>query len=293
MGLERFIERPLAVAAALDRGDCGGSYAEACILISGLISSVSSFVWPGTGMDRRRFVEAWVRLGDPSALKVSIPLLRLSLRAERRLEEAQVLERRRPQMFGPGYDARVLTGDEVDATEAEVRALCPTIDRETLRAHSYPVLFYEQVRSMLVHEYELSGSATAHPMTMRKAGVSYANRIIPIPGATLDKVHHDRRIHFEVGWLIDLTRSIAKNADAAYPEGNAAHPDPWWLDEVVPGEIETALATVLVFLKGRQSGATATEIRTALKLGRKLLDRVLKHGVSVKKLVAQTTYALP
>jgi hypothetical protein len=117
-------------------------------------------------MDRKRFVEAWLRFGGPAALKVSVPLLRLSLRTNGRLDEAQLLERERPGMFGGGYSARVLTGDDVDATEDEVRSWCSTIDRDTLRAHSYPVLFYEQVRSMLVHEYELSGSATTHPMTM-------------------------------------------------------------------------------------------------------------------------------
>lgn len=292
MGLERFVERPLGVAAALDQGACGGSYAEACILVSGLISSISSFVWPGTGMDRKRFVEAWVRFGGAAALKVSVPLLRLSLRADGRLDEAQLLERARPRMFGPGYDARVLTGDEVDATEAEVRSWCSTIDRDTLRAHAYPVLFYEQVRSRLVHEYELSGSATAHPMTIRNAGVSYANRIIPIAGAALDKWHDDRRIHFDVAWLSELTRTIAKDADTQYPEGKAAHPKPWWLDDGLPEEVDRALAAVLGFLGGRSSGATAKEMVRALKLGKKLLDRALKQGVRAKKLVEDTTYAL-
>lgn len=58
MGLEQFVERPLAVAAALEQGACGGSYAEACVLVSSLISAVASFVWPGQRMDRKRFVEA-------------------------------------------------------------------------------------------------------------------------------------------------------------------------------------------------------------------------------------------
>jgi len=150
MGLERFVERPLRVAAAVNEGACGGSYAEACTLISGLISSVSSFVWPGRGMDRKRFVEAWVSFGGAAALKVSVPLLRRALRMDGRLDEAQLLERARAGMFGAGYSARVLTGDDVDATEDEVRSWCSTIDRDTIRAHAYPVLFYEQVRSMLV-----------------------------------------------------------------------------------------------------------------------------------------------
>ncbi len=289
--LERFVERPLLVASSLDRGVGGGSYVEACVLISGVISAVASFVWPGDRIDRKRFVEAWVRFAAPSTVKVSVPLLRLSLRADHRLAEAQALERLRSQMFGPGHDARVLIGDEVDASESELHDVCPTIDRETLRRQSYPVLFYEQVRSKLVHEYELDGRATAHPMTMRKAGVSYANRLVPSPGAPLDKVHHDRRIHFHVEWLVELARTIARNADLALAAGKVERPDPWWLDEVLPEEITSTLGLVVAMLKGKKVGATAEEISAALKIGKQLCDRVLREGAK-KMLKQRTTYAL-
>jgi hypothetical protein len=257
-----------------------------------LISAVASFVWPGTAIDRKRFVEAWVRFADPSTVKVSVPLLRLALRADGRANEAQTLEGMRHQMFGPGYDARVLTGEDVDADEAELRRACPTIDSEMLRAHSYPVLFYEQVRSKLVHEYELDGSATAHPMTMRKAGVSYANRMVSLPGVALDKVHHDRRIHFEIGWLIELARTIARSADLALAAGAVQRPKAWWLDDLPSKEVAKVLALIVKFLKGTTSGATAEEVRTALKLGKQVRDRALREGVEMKMLTQRKTYTV-
>jgi hypothetical protein len=289
--LERFVERPLAVAASLDRGACGGSYTEACILISGVVSAVASFVWPGERIDRKRFVEAWVRFGAPTTPKVSIPLLRLSLLADRRPDEAQKLAQMRNQMFGPGYDARVLTGDEVDADESEIQNACPTLDREMLRRHSYAVLFYEQVRSKLVHEYELDGSATAFPMTTRKAGVSYANRM-RLPGVTHDKVHHVRRIHFHVDWLVELARTIARNADSALVAGKVERPEPWWLDDVCPEETARALAAIETFLAGKRTGATAEEIRAALKIGKHVLAQALRHGCKVEKLKDQAIYTV-
>jgi hypothetical protein len=100
--------------------------------------------------------------------------------------------------------------------------------------------------------------------------VSYANGTIPIPGTAPEKWHRDRRIHFEIGWLVELTRTIAKNADTEYPEGKAAHPKPWWLDDGLPDEVERALAAVLRFLKDRPSGATAKETGASLKVGKKV-----------------------
>lgn len=236
MGLESFVKRPLAVAAALDEGACGGSYAEACILVAGVISSVASFIWPGERIDRKRFVEAWARFADGDAARISLPLLVRTLREAGRLDEAAALERVRPLMFGAGYGVRVLTGDEVDAPETELVASCPTIDLPTLRRHSYPVLFYEHVRSKLVHEYELGDRASAWPMTTRKVGVSYTNQLRQAELEGDVHVHGDhgvdRRIHFHMPWLVDLATQIACNADKALAAGPVVVPDPWWLPDV-------------------------------------------------------------
>jgi hypothetical protein len=223
MKLEEFVERPLRVAAALNAGECGGSHAEAYILIGAVISSVASFLWPGERIDKRRFVETWVRFGDAAAKRVSVPLLLNTLQASRRLgvqrPEGETLRRSRPRCFGPGYDVRVLVDDDVDADEAALFAECPTLGRTMLRRHTYPVVFYEDVRSALVHEYELDERVSSWPMAPRSAKVSYFN------------MQGIRRIHFHVDWLIELARGLARGADELLVGGHPSKPTCWWLDE--------------------------------------------------------------
>jgi hypothetical protein len=233
MSLADFVDRPLSVASGLDRGELGGSYLEACILISGVISAVASCVWPGDRGDRRRFIETWIRFSDlaSGATKLSVPLLVTHLRTQGRSPEADALTRSRARMFGPGYDSRVLSGDEVDADEAQVSRECPTLDRRTLREHSYAALFYAQVRCKLVHEYEMGGKASPWPMTMRETDISYVNRSVAPPDVALPAVHHERRIHFHVPWLLALSKRLAVNADAALVNGPIRKPSSWWIDE--------------------------------------------------------------
>lgn len=224
MSLGLWVEGPLSVADALNRGECGGTYREACLIVSGALSAIAASAWPGRTGDRRRFVEAWVghagRL-HPDARLISVPLLRTHLLRKRRLIEAEALDHARFGMFGAGNDCRVLTGDEVDMEEAEVLAVCPALDRKTIREHSYATVFYEHVRCGLVHEGDLGENATPFPMTMRAVGVSYGNW-----------VGRPRTIHFSVPWLAELARSVAASVDAAVA---AASPDPlptprsWWI----------------------------------------------------------------
>ncbi len=219
LALATFVERPLSVAASLDKGECGGGYLEACVIISSLISGIASLVWPGERIDRKRFVEAWQRFsGTPEAYRVSLPLLTRSLLPTRRTE-AMALQQLRGGMFGAGYGARVVTGEDVDVDEATVIGTCPTVGRQEVRAHTYPALFYEHFRCALVHEYEFGTSASAWPMTAREADVSYFNDI-----------SHGRKIHFHVPWLITVTRTLASGADQAMAAGAVALPAAWWVD---------------------------------------------------------------
>ena len=221
MPLASWVERPLAVASALNRGECGGTYLEASLIISGALSAIASFAWPGKGKDRRRIVEAWVNYsGRADAKRISVPLLRVYLLTNNRQAEAEALARARPDAFGPGQGCRVLTGDDVDLVEDEVAGLCPLLERKKIREHAYATLFYEHVRCGLVQEGELGESATTFPMTTRDSGVSYGNWI-----------DRPRTIHFAVPWLIDLSRDVAAGVDAAIA---GAAPDPiaqpplWW-----------------------------------------------------------------
>jgi hypothetical protein len=244
MSFASFIERPLGVARALDQGECGGSYAEACMIISGVISAMASYVWPGEQIDRKRFVELWVRFsGGSNTTRVSLPLLIQALMKDRRLSEAETLRRSRHQMFGPGYGCRVVAGEEVDGNENELISSCPALHLATLRRYAYPTVFYEHVRSKLVHEYGLGpdGKATPWPMTRRNdVGISYSNQLVKAEervvetedGLELVPRHYSvRRIHFHTPWLLELTTAMAANADRQLSVTPAPihRPAEWWL----------------------------------------------------------------
>jgi hypothetical protein len=225
MYIQQFVQRPLSVAGALAQGACGGTYVEACILISGVISGIAAHLWPGEGGDRRRFVEAWVRYADPMLLphNISLPLLLPSLR-QRSPADAAHLESLRPGMFRSGGSARIVTGNDVDVDEASVQAAVPNMTLKEIRSFSYPALFYKHVRSSLTHEYQVGKAASALPMTTRSASVSYSNH-----GSQSAPGRVKRLIHFSPDWLLDIARSIASNVDAVVAVGTPPVPAIWWI----------------------------------------------------------------
>src|SRR5438874_11300841 len=79
---QRYVKHKLDMAGRLGSGECGGEYSDACVLISALLSGIAADLFPGTGMDRRRFVETWVRYARPDlgASNISVPLLARRLR---------------------------------------------------------------------------------------------------------------------------------------------------------------------------------------------------------------------
>lgn len=221
MSYSDFANRVTSVADALAAGRCGGSYAEACILVSALVSGIAADLWPGTGIDRRRFVEAWARHADASLLPVlvSTPLLHAHLVKENR--HAEVAQLQRLCAAPLGNDARVITGEDVDCLETAVLECLPALPVATVREFTYPSIFYQNFRSGLLHEYQTTGRSTATPMTTRPSRVSYANHLDPPVG---------RRIHFHLPWLIEVARSIATSAETVALQRPLRPPSNWWID---------------------------------------------------------------
>lgn len=224
--LVELVERRLTVVQALAANQCGGSYGDACILISSLISGMAAGLWPGKHIDQSRFVEVWARYADPSQLpnQVSVPLLAKSLRTEGRVAVAEVLEARRDQLFGEGYSKRVLTGLEVDLAEADVLRISPGLALSDVRGYSYGAVFYEHVRSALVHEYHLGAMASDWTMTRKDAGISYVNF-----SSSSDTFDIERRIYYHIPWLLAQVRSIARLVEPVLATGPIARPKPWWV----------------------------------------------------------------
>ena len=223
----KFVERKIETAIMLDEGKCNGSYSDACILLSALISGIAAELWPGDDrIDRRRFIELWTRYCgvELQANRISIPLFRRYLLKNNRTEAAAVLEQQRPEILG--LSCRLLCGTDVDMSEPDLLKLPINLKRAEVRRYSYPAIFYRHVRSNLVHEYKVSDDAADHFATRRDADVSYLNML------DVDGLDRSRRlIHFHVGWLAKAVRSIATNV-ATLVDNYTTLPRPakWWID---------------------------------------------------------------
>lgn len=209
------------IAGRLARGEAGGGYAEAAIVLCAALSALAAETWPGPSKDKARFVELLVRLGKFRNLcaTVSIPLLVQELEALGRGPEATALRR----ATSLPDSARILVGPDVDRSESDVLAVCPSIDLQFVRAYSYAALLYQEIRSSYAHEYRPGTSANSAPMTADLGeAVSYSNQLREPTFTRLD-----RSIHFHVPWLRELARDLADSVDAtSLPQSD---PIVWWI----------------------------------------------------------------
>jgi hypothetical protein len=219
-----WVREKCEVAKALSRGAAGGTYSDATILVCAALSALSAEVWPGCSIDRKRFVELLVRLGPSAATwtSISIPLLVDHLRASGDQAHSMILARALLD-FSP---TRVVTGLDVDRGEVEVLAHCPSLDRKTIREHSYACLLYEDVRSSYAHEYRPGSRADSWAMTQcADQAVSYVNRLLR-PGI----LETGRFIHFHIECLAQMAGDLASSIDAAASTIPRPRPTCWWLD---------------------------------------------------------------
>jgi hypothetical protein len=210
------------IAAQLARGQAGGGYAEAVILLCSAISGLSADVWPaasGHGRDRRRFVEALACL-VPEALKttwVSVPLLIGRLGKQSGFDDDSDQLSRLIDRFDM---SRVVTSCDIDRSDTEICQLCPSCPIKVIRECSYANLLYTELRSSYAHEYRTSEKAAEHPMTATiTEPVSYVNAVW---------VPH-RQIHFHWQWIGEVAIALAERIDALNDELPRSAPPNWWL----------------------------------------------------------------
>jgi hypothetical protein len=217
-----YVDGRLAIARALARGQCGGSYIDSILLLSSLLSGFASDIWPGEGIDRKRFVQLWVNYADPSidVTRVSLPLLITHLQQKGRLAEANTLQATRPDAFGLFSKGSILRGRLIDLTENDIAKACPSLTMREIREWAYPNVFYGKVRSPIVHEYELGHHAFHRPHTWAEGeGVSYVNM-----------VGSPRLIHFNLEWIVVIARSIAQRGEPAILGTSNPPSGSWWTD---------------------------------------------------------------
>lgn len=214
------------LANRLDAGECGGTYGDAVLVLSAVLSRFASEAWPGKRKDLVRFVEAWSTLSTPrlNAARISVPLLLEELRKQEEWSLIQKVRSSRPEIFSPGNDTMVVSGDQIDQEESDLVALDPALGAKKLRRLSYGRVFYEHVRSAYTHEYRLGEVASAFPQLREPAPVSYVNFF------TRSDPRTRRRIHFDVGWVGEIVRSVAATLLTDGTTEPRPEPATWWAD---------------------------------------------------------------
>ena len=219
-----WVSEKCEVARALARGEAGGSYSEAAILVCAAFNALAAEVWPGRNIDRARFIELVVRLGTSPKLlmTISTPLLVRHLETSHAKASAALL-RNKFLNFSP---TRVVTGLEVDRMEDELMSICPDLTPRSIRKFSYACLLYEEVRTSYAHEYKPGAKADSWPMTMSEdQSVSYVNRLL-VAGVP----ETGRLIHFHITWLTKIAVDIASSIDAIDRVLPHQVPTNWWID---------------------------------------------------------------
>lgn len=218
--LKEWCNTKTELALRLNSGDCGGSYAEAVIILCSVLSGIAADIWPGQHQDRKRFVELLIKYTNVSlnCEKISIPLL---VGAVRNSGDIQLADKIKKELI-PFCDTRVLTGDDIDKPLNELKSNYPTIDTKILKNNSYANILYGEIRSGYVHEYRPGKRSDSWNMSgvRQNSSISYINR--------LDKT--DRLIYFNVSWLAKLIEEIAGNfsKNTSLPVFN--NYDSWWLE---------------------------------------------------------------
>jgi hypothetical protein len=212
------------LAKRLNEGECGGSYAEAILILSALLSGIAADLWPGKGKDRKRFVQLWASHADPhlNPNHVGVPFLVDHLDAEGPPGLAEKVRSTRPGAFMPAgiSDALVVTGAEVDQAETGLRALDQRLTPDLLREFSYGKLFYDHLRSGYTHEYHTTEHASPRAQATEPAPISYVNFASG----------RNRRIYFDIEWVAELVESVSSSAVPLRRQAPFQDPVPWWVE---------------------------------------------------------------
>ncbi len=215
-----WVRERVSLAVRLARGDCGGTYAEAVLVVSSLVSGIAADLWP-RAKDGVRFIETWVRYADPKlrATAVSVPMLIERLLQTGDDDLAKNLRPLHPDGSLPfAFWDSVVTGDAVDAEESVLFRIEPRLALATVRRWSYPVIFYRHFRNGYVHEYEATGVADEVVLSGTSGDITY-QRWNSAPFL---------RINFSAEWLCRVALSIAEGAESDWNKRPLAQLDDWW-----------------------------------------------------------------
>ena len=214
-----WVKKKIKIASKLNDGELGGGHAESMIILSTVISALSSMVWPGENIDRKRFIELLKKFTNttPETTRISIPLFVNELRNTSRNKEADIFQN---EFMNYGH-TRVLNCDEVDKTEDEIIMICSNLNSQEIRKFSYANILYQEVRCNYIHEYYSGKRADPFPMTRKNnACVSYINWVN-------DPYRH---IHFHFDWIKEIILTVANALDNFEETLPLKYPESWWIE---------------------------------------------------------------
>lgn len=222
---QTWVQGRITLAKRLDWGECGGSYGDAMLILSALLSGQAADIWPGKNKDRRRFVEIWATLSNKALTPnlISVPLLIGYLEKNGKPDLVKKVKDTNSHALALD-ETMVVTGKQVDLPEEDLMKLDPRLTAKCLRRFSYGSVFYEHVRSGYTHEYHTTDSASSRPQAREPAPISYVN----VLRRSDYKTH--RRIHFDVGWVAEVVESISTSAVVSGLKQSLADPTKWWID---------------------------------------------------------------
>ena len=217
--LSEWADLKVEIALKLNKGDCGGSYAEAAIILCSVLSAISADIWPGEHIDKKRFVELLVKYSSDSlkVKRISSPLLIYALEVNGVIKESNILS----NAIMPKSDSLVVNGEDVDRYESEILDICPELDRKIIKQNSYANILYEEIRSGYAHEYMPGSRSDSWAMGSNRKNslISYVNRA--------DMPH--RLIHFNINWLCEIIKSVVVNLEMKEKMPVFTEYSEWWV----------------------------------------------------------------
>lgn len=209
--MEKFLRGRLELVNVLAADVPSASYHDLVLIITAVLSACASVRWPGTGIDKKRFIELLVSHSpeDSHASWVSIPAL---------IDQGLLTEIETP--YGsPGQSTRIFCDHEIDLSFDDAKTKYPQVPSPQLRKHSYASLIYEWLRCGYAHEYCANKNITHMPPSRRKARISYIGRGTP--------TKPQRMVSFHFDYLMELAQLHV----STLPQTPSPTPSKWWIDQ--------------------------------------------------------------
>ena len=189
------------------------AYADLVLILTSVISGCAAARWPGSSIDRNRFVELLIK-HSPAEFNCdhicTAALIRSNLVLETDTAWGEL-----------GQATRIFTDEEIDLDFAAAQQSYPNLALKQLKDHSFAALIYKWLRCAYAHEYSLDPSASHMPSSRDRARISYIGRL-----------GKDGRIHrmttFHLNYLIEMASYHAK----AVPNSPQTKPPIWWLQQI-------------------------------------------------------------